>query len=553
MKPPRLRGRALSAARAAAENPATAALLRGVLKQSLGLDRLAALPPSARGAMPVDTAPLRGAAQARALPDAGLGAPTRSDWPRSSRDLQAAIASGKLDVVELQTRVSAQLRALSDNRVLSVLAASDEERSRRESAASRARRSASGVLGPVDGIPFLVKDELDVAGLSTRCGSHCESEEPKPNDATIVARLSAHGAVFVGKTVMTEWGMSPLGQNPGFRMPHNAHHAERCPGGSSSGSAVAVALGVVPFAIGTDGGGSVRIPAALNGVFGIKPTFGRVSRATGGLGGTVGHAGPIASTSEDLAVFLDAVSSAPDPNEPLTSLAPPPPSGGFGSRLGAGVAGLRVGVPEREWEDADPEVAAECRRALAALEKDGAVLVPVRMPLASVAAPIGYLTIGCESFAAQAHHYRDRRDKMGEDLRLSFAVLSGIGADEFLDAQRLRSALRLESAAVLASVDLVALPTTATTAPALPVHDRGQAFADTAAIDAMCRFCFLGNLTGLPAGTAPVGVDRDGLPIGLQLMGDAWDEHVVIGAMAHLERIGVARVRRPKAAIDLLG
>jgi aspartyl-tRNA(Asn)/glutamyl-tRNA(Gln) amidotransferase subunit A len=527
--------------------------LRGVLKQSLGLDRLASLPPSARGAMPVDTTPLRGSQAPRQLPDAGLGLPTRGEWPRSSRELAAALDSKKLDAVELGTRVLSQLRALTDNRVLSVLVASDEDRSRREAAESGARRAASGSRGALDGIPFLVKDELDVAGLATRCGSHCESEEPKPADATIVSRLGARGAVFVGKTVMTEWGMSPLGQNPGFRMPHNAHHAERCPGGSSSGSAVAVALGVVPFAIGTDGGGSVRIPASLNGVFGIKPTFGRVSRATGGLGGTVGHAGPIASSAEDLAVFLDAVASEHDPREALTSLAPPAPAGGFGARLGAGVAGLRIGLPEREWEDADPEVTAACRRALAALEKDGAKVVPIQMPLASVAAPIGYLTIGCESFAAQAHHYRDRREKMGEDLRLSFAVLSGIGADEFLDAQRLRTALRLESAAVLAGVDLIALPTTATTAPALPVQDRGKAFADTVAIDAMCRFCFLGNLTGLPAGTAPVGVDRDGLPIGLQLVGDAWDEHVVIGALAHLERIGVAKVPRPKSAIDLMG
>jgi len=552
MKPPRLRGAALTAARIAAESPATASVLSGILRQSLGLDRLARLPASARGALPVDTTPLRAHDGERGLPDAKLGEPTRPGWPRSSAELALAIASDKVDAATLTERALAALGRLADDDVLNVLVASDTRRSKFEAAESRARYSAGLAKGALDGVPFLVKDELDVAGLPTRCGSLCEPEDAKPEDATIVSRLASRGAVFVGKTVMTEWGMSPLGQNPNFRMPHNAHHPERCPGGSSSGSAVAVALGVVPFAIGTDGGGSVRIPAALNGIFGIKPTFGRVSRATGGLGGTVGHAGPLASSAVDLAVFLDAVATDHDPREALTRVAPPPPPGGFGARVGAGVEKLRIGVPEREWEDADPEVAAACRAALAKLEKEGAVLVPVNLPLAGVSAPIGYLTIGCESFASQAHHFRERRQKMGEDLRLSFAVLSGIPATEFVDAQRLRTALRLETMRVMAGVDVLAMPTTATTAPALPAIDRGKAFSDPMAIDAMCRFAFVGNLTGLPAGTAPVGVDGEGLPIGLQIVGDAWDEHVIIGVLAHLERTGVASVPKPKSAIDLL-
>jgi aspartyl-tRNA(Asn)/glutamyl-tRNA(Gln) amidotransferase subunit A len=174
------------------------------------------------------------------------------------------------------------------------------------------------------------------------------------------------------------------------------------------------------------------------------------------------------------------------------------------------------------------------------------------MPLANVAAPIGYLTIGSEILAAHWQDFVHRRELMGEDLRLSLAVLSSISAHEFLDAQRLRTALRLESAKLLEDVDVIALPTTATTAPALPVAQRGRAFSDPEAIDAMCRFNFLGNLTGLPAGTAPVGQDVDGLPIGLQIIGDAWDEAIVIGVLGHLERLEVARVPRPKAALDLL-
>lgn len=551
MKPPRIAGKALVAARLAAENPATGALLSDVLKKSLGLDRLAALPDSARAPLGLDVAPLRAKSSARVLPDDGLGPIAHKGWPRSHAEIAAAYASKKADPSQIADRAFAAVRHLADNRVHNVLVAEDEARTRREAAQSAERHAQGKPRGPLDGIPFLAKDEVDVAGLPTRVGSLCESEQPKAKDSTVIDRLSRAGAVFVAKTVMTEWGMSPLGQNAAFKMPTNAHHAERVPGGSSSGSAVGVALGAAPLAIGTDGGGSVRIPAALNGIFGIKPTFGRVSRF-GSLTGSVGHIGPLGVSTADLAVFLDAVSSEPDPQDPHTRLATPPPQGGFGARLGAGVKKLRIGVVESEWADARGPVGEACRAALVALEKEGAEIVPISIPLASVAAPVGYLTIGCETLAAHAHHYRDMRDRMNEDLRLSLAVLSGISASEFLDSQRVRAALRAETARALLDVDVLALPTTVTTAPALPVHQRGKAFADTDAIDAMCRFNFLGNLTGLPAGTAPVAMDEDGLPIGLQIIGDAWDEHVVLGVMAHLERIGAASVVKPKAAQDLL-
>lgn len=552
MKPPRLKGRALSAARVAAENGATAALLSTILKQSLGIDRLAALPDDARGTLSLDITPLRAKSEARDLPDDQLPAAVRKTWPRSCAEIGEALAKKKIDPSELAARSLRGLRQLAANRVLNPLYADDEARTVREAAASAQRFGQGRSLGPLDGIPYLVKDEVDVRGLPTQVGSKCEDPIARAEDATIIGRLARAGAVFLCKTVMTEWGLSPLGQNASFKMPTNVHHAEHVPGGSSTGSAVGVAMGIAPLSIGTDGGGSVRIPASLNGIFGIKPTFGRVSRA-GSLTGSVGHIGPLGASPEDLAAFLDAVASEPDPLDRYTAAAMPPPKGGFGSRLGAGVRKLRIGVVDTEWADADPAVASAGRAALAALEKEGAELVSLRMPLAGVAAPIGYVTIGCEILAAHAHHYRDKRELMNEDLRLSCAVLSGLSAMEFLDAQHLRTSLRLEAARALAQVDVLALPTTATTAPKLPVQDRGKPFADTSAIDAMCRFNFLGNLTGLPAGTAPVGVDVEGLPIGLQIVGDAWDEHVVIGVLAQLERLGVATVPRPKAAHDLLG
>ena len=548
MKPPRLRGGALKVARLAAESGSS--LVANALKGTLGIDRLRALPASLRADLPLDAKPIR--AKTRQLGSETLDGPAIGAWPLQTGSYERAYAEKRSDPTRVVDKALRELARLREGRELNVLTSWLPEVSRADAVASTDRHARGASLGPLDGVPLLVKDEFDVAGLATTLGSPCESTEKKSLDATAVARLRRAGAIFIGKTVLTEWGMSPLGQNANAVMPHNAFDRNRMPGGSSTGSAVGVALGLAPIALGGDGGGSIRIPAALNGLFGIKPTFGRVSRAGDGFLGSVAHAGPIATSAADLARVLDIVASERDPADVLTDWAEPPPTGGFGSRIRSGVRGLRIGVPDQEWAEASAEVARAGAEALRALEREGAVRVPLTLPLAKNAAPIGYFTIGCESLAATAEIWREQRARLGDDLRVSYAVLSGISALEYLDAQRLRAGLRLELAAALADVDLIALPTTATTAPALPEVDRFGTFSDPTALDAMCRFSFLGNLTGLPAATAPVGLDGDGLPIGFQLLGDAWDEHVVLGALAHLERVGVARVERPKLAIDLL-
>lgn len=550
MKPPRLRGRPLRLARRAAESGAS--FLSETLKSTLGIHRLRALPMSLREPAQLSNLPVS-AREASALPHAGLPPVPVRAWPNESRSYAAAYAASKRDPVAVVDRALRELGRLREGRELNVLESWLPDVSRREAEDSAKRHREGRAKGPLDGVPFLVKDEFDVATLPTTLGSPCESHDAKRADATPVARLREAGAIFLGKTVLTEWGMSPLGQNPHTTMPHNAHHRGKLPGGSSTGSAVGVALGLAPIALGGDGGGSIRIPSSLNGVFGIKPTFGRVSRAGDGFLGTVAHAGPIAASSTDLALALDVVASTVDTLDACTRWAPPPPEGGFGARLGAGVRGLRIGVPSGEWEDASAAVERAGREALRALEREGAVLVPLDLPLAKVAAPIGYLTIGCESLSACSDAWTNHREKIGDDVRLAYAVLEGIRAAEFLDAQRLRSALRTEIARALANVDVIALPTTATGAAALPDADRFGTFSDPTALDAMCRFAFLGNLTGLPAATAPVGTDPDGLPLGLQIVGDAWREDVVLGVLAHLERIEIARAERPKLGIDLLG
>lgn len=556
MKPPRLSGPALVAARIAAETPGTDAAIREVLRRGLGIGELAKLPEMWRGAVPTDTRPVQARPATARSAEAPISArrPGPSAWPRAGSAYAAAYRDGSTTPRRVIERALTELEALTRRKPnMNILVASDRGSSLRDADAATARIREGRTLGPLDGVPFLVKDEFDVEGLPTRLGSPCEPDAPAERDSTVVARLRRAGAVFAGKTVCTEWGMSPIGASAHGPMPHNAFDPTRAPGGSSTGSGVGVALGLSPLATGGDGGGSIRIPAALNGVFGIKPTFGRVSRAGDGFKGSVAHAGPLACSVADLVLFLDAVATERDALDALTDWAPPPPAGGFGAYVGAGVRGLRIGVDEAEWADATPEVARAGRQALATLERDGATLVPVKLPLARHAASIGYLTIAPESLAANRSHWLQRRDEIGDDVRLTFAVIAGMSAFEVFDAMRLRSGLRREVAAALREVDVLALPTTAITAPRYEERDEKTCFSDPASIEGLCRYTFLGNLTGLPAGTAPVGVDGAGLPVGLQIVGDAWDEATVLYVLAHLEASGAAVVRRPPIAVDLLG
>jgi aspartyl-tRNA(Asn)/glutamyl-tRNA(Gln) amidotransferase subunit A len=376
---------------------------------------------------------------------------------------------------------------------------------------------------------------------------------PATADACAVARLREAGAIILGTTPMTEYGMSPLGGNVHRKMPRNAHRTDRLPGGSSSGSAVAVATGVVPVALGLDGGGSIRIPAAHNGVFGLKPTFGRIPASGHGVAGgsSVVHLGPIGASCFDLAEFVEITAGA-DAGDAASLAQPSLPRGSLVDALGRGVHGLRIGIDEDDWAAADASVAKAARDALDSLVKDGAELVPVTIGLAKHSAAIGYLTIGLEFFANLSEVRKKRLDQLGLDLQMLLVNLSTFSPDDYLDGQRLRSELRRQVQATLGKVDVLALPSTAGPAAAVTDADEREGFVDPIALDAACRYAFIGNLTGIPAGSAPVGMDADGVPLGLQILGDAWDEACVLAVLAHLERTGAARNQRPSSAIDLL-
>jgi aspartyl-tRNA(Asn)/glutamyl-tRNA(Gln) amidotransferase subunit A len=396
-----------------------------------------------------------------------------------------------------------------------------------------------------------VKEQTAVRGLPRQSGTSFLSDQPQRADATCVARLRAAGAIVIGTTAMTEYGMSPIGQNAKRAMPKNPHDPARVAGGSSTGSAVAVATGLVPFAMGADGGGSIRIPSAMNGVFGIKPTWGRVSRAGDSSSDSVSHLGPIAAGTADLARVLELI-GAPDGLDPETTYAPPIAPGSLLRALGRGVRGLRIAVDDAEWADASGPVARAGREAMRALESEGAILVPVRLELARHAPALGYLGIGLETRGILRDDWAAHADDMGQDLQVTMGVLGEVSALDYVDAQRLRNGLRLELAKMFVEVDLLALPSTVDTAALASEREMASGFVDAKVLGDVCRFMFLANLTGLPASSSPVGLDASRLPLGFQLVGDAFDEATVLAATAHLERLGVARAERPRVSVEIL-
>ncbi len=549
---PRLSGPVLrSVVAATAADPVRRAISH-LMRKELGIEAALALPAALRQPQPLSVRPVRArdrhvrSSQELPLPVSSAILPNAAAWQERYRDRRATPDA----VCE---RAFAEARRLaSATPSMNVLCEPAVESAMRDAKASAARWAQGTPIGPLDGVPVPIKEEVDIEGIGYRIGTAFIPRSQASADSTIVQRLRAAGAIILGHTPMTEMGMSPLGGNALRDMPRNAHAADRLAGGSSTGSAVAVASGLAPVALGSDGGGSIRIPACLNGVFGIKPTFGRVSRHGDGFGGTMDHLGPIGASTYDLAVFLEIVSGA-DPEDILTHQTPALAQGELVSALGRGVRGLRIGVLQREIDGAAPEVASACREALRALEKDGAELVEVDLPLAPHAAGIGYLSIGLEAYTSLLDARRHHFDEMGADLQLLCRVMSAMRADDYLDAQCLRATLRLQAAELLREVDVLALPTTAQVAPPVTDAEMKQGFADTPALASVCRYVFLGNLTGLPAGTAPVGSGEAGLPVGLQIVGDAFDEHTVLSVLAHLERLGVAEVREPRVPVRPLG
>ena len=540
LKTPRLAGAALRWFAAAAELPVLGApLRRGMLN--------AAQVPAFRGACcddaPFLTPPLPGAGS---LDEGQADAPGHPATIDDSCGFAAAYRCGALSPLDVAERFLECLkRSEAADAPLRAFVAVDADDLRAQARASAERHRDGRALGPLDGVPVAVKDELDQAPYPTTVGTRF-LRSPAARDATAVARLRAAGALLVGKTNMQEAGLGVTGINPHHGTPRNPHDPSRVTGGSSSGSAAAVAAGLCPVAVSADAGGSIRIPAALCGLVGLKPTFGRVSEAgVVTLGWSVAHVGAIGATARDVALACLAM-AGPDPLDPNTLRQP----SALAPDFGAGLAGLKIGVYRPWFEDAAPDIVAACRGTLDALVSLGATVRDVDLPDLHLVRPAHLVTVAIEWAAAFGNPRRAHRRSFGHDVRLILALADSLRPGDYVHAQRLRRRICARFAAALREVDAIATPATAVTAPPLRPDALASGESDFTTLDLLSRFATAANLTGHPAISFPAGHDNQGLPVGMQLIGRPWREDVLLRLAAAAEPL-VER-RPPRIRFDLL-
>ncbi|MCM8748251.1 amidase [Thermomicrobiaceae bacterium CFH 74404] len=381
--------------------------------------------------------------------------------------------------------------------------------------------------GPLHGIPIAVKDLLAVAGTATTAGSKILAGWRTDFDAAAVERLRAAGAVIVGKTRLSEFAYSGASNNAHYGPTRNPWNLDHDTGGSSSGSAAAVADGMAVAALGSDTGGSIRIPAAFCGLVGLKPTFGRVSlHGAIPLAWSLDHLGPMTRSVADAAMLFQIL-AGPDPRDGRTRSVPVPD---VEAALRGGVEGLRVGVLRDDGSGeplGTPEALDAWRAGLAALERAGVTLVELDLPELSRLRVLNTALIAQEAVAFHLPWLRERLEDYGEFMRLRILSSFAYGPADFVRAQQLRHELRRRCEQVFDQVDLLSTPTAPYGAPELGDPARNSWF--TAPFNAL----------GWPAVTVPVGLTGRRLPLGLQLAGRPWDEATVLRAAAAVEAAGL--------------
>ena len=405
--------------------------------------------------------------------------------------------------------------------------------------------SAGYRIGPLHGIPVVLKDNIGVAGQRTTAGSAILADHRPTHDATVVAKLKAAGAIIIGKTNMHEFAWGGTSDNPHYGQVKNPWDLSRMPGGSSGGSGVAVATGAGMGALGTDTGGSIRLPSSLNGITGLRPTIGRVSNhGVIPLAWSMDSVGPMARTARDCAVLLEVLAGH-DPHDPGSSVTATEQY--TNAVQGQTLDGLRVGLIDGySLDHIQPDVLAAIQTALDTLTGHGATSTSVTVP--DIEGNISaQLTI--EAVEPSAYHQRNLRahpEKYGDDVRLLLQAGELLPAVHYVQAQRYRAMLRAQMIAALKTVDVIACPTLPFTATPL-----GQTSVEIdeglpeEMLSAIMQFTGLSSLTGLPAISVPCGFDRQGLPIGLQLIGRPFAEATLLRVATAFQEVTDFHHRQP--------
>ncbi|MBX6362446.1 MAG: Asp-tRNA(Asn)/Glu-tRNA(Gln) amidotransferase subunit GatA [Gemmatimonadetes bacterium] len=470
------------------------------------------------------------------------------------RRIAAEVGAGRRSAVSVIREACAELiRSENGPGALNAFITFNFEGAEAAAAAVDASIAAGAGALPLAGVPVALKDNICTLDFPTTCGSRILANYRSPFEATVVRRLRAAGAVVVGKTNMDEFAMGSSTENSAFGPTRNPHDRERVPGGSSGGSAAAVAAGFVPAALGSDTGGSVRQPAALCGVVGIKPTYGRVSRyGLVAFASSLDQIGTFGRSVEDAALLLEVI-AGPDP---FDSTSAPIEAPQLAESLEGGVQGLVVGVPREYFPpELDERVARLCRDALERLRAAGAEIRDVSLPHTRYAIPTYYVIAPAEASSNLARYdgvrygvralgaesttsvYEETRQLgFGPEVKRrimlgTYALSAGYYDEYYGTALRMRARIARDFTEVFASgVDVIFTPTTPS-----PAFRLGEKVGDPYQMYLSDIFTVTANLAGIPGLSLPIG-RVDGLPVGGQFLADRWDEATMIRAAAALER-----------------
>jgi aspartyl-tRNA(Asn)/glutamyl-tRNA(Gln) amidotransferase subunit A len=459
-------------------------------------------------------------------------------------EMGAALAARRVSSVELTELFLARIRAL--NGALNAFITVDEGRAQEDARRADARRAA-GLGGPLTGIPLAHKDIFCTRGMPTTCGSRMLANFVSPYDAHVVEQLCAAGVVMLGKTNMDEFAMGSSNETSWFGPVRNPWDKRLVPGGSSGGSAAAVAARMAPAATGTDTGGSIRQPASLTGICGLKPTYGVVSRyGMVAFASSLDQAGPMAKSAADLALLLNAMAGFDARDS--TSLERPVED--YTRDLNMPLAGLRVGLPrEFAGEGVEPGVRAAVYEAVRWFASQGASTLPIELPNSRLAVPVYYVLAPAEAssnlsrfdgvrYGHRAASYddltdmycRSRAEGFGAEVKRrilvgTYVLSHGYYDAYYLQAQKLRRLIARDFAAAFERCDVILGPTAPDTA--FPI---GAKMDDPVQMYLNDIFTIPAPLAGLPALSIPCGFDRKGLPVGLQLIGNYFSEARMLGA-----------------------
>jgi aspartyl-tRNA(Asn)/glutamyl-tRNA(Gln) amidotransferase subunit A len=474
--------------------------------------------------------------------------------------LSAELAAGRVSAVELATDALARAQASTLNAFITL----DPERTLAEARAADALRAA-GKSGLLTGVPFAQKDIFCAEGWRTTAGSKMLGNFVAPYDATVVARGKAAGLVTIGRANMDEFAMGSSNENSAFGAVRNPWDTARVPGGSSGGSAAAVAAGIVPAATGTDTGGSIRQPASFCGITGIKPTYGVVSRyGMIAYASSLDQGGPMARTAHDCALLLNAMAGFDERD--ATSLQRAPED--YTSRLEQPLEGLRIGVPAGWLGDGvAPDVRAAVEDGLAQLERLGARRVEVSLPHAQYAIAAYYVIAPAEAssnlsrydgvrYGHRAANYADlaemyaktRAEGFGAEVRRrilvgTYVLSAGYYDAYYLKAQQVRRLIAQDFAAAFEACDVIAGPVAPTVAYRL-----GEKTSDPVQMYLGDVYTTLVNLAGLPALSAPCGFGEGGMPVGLQLIGNYFAEAQLLNVAHRLQQATDHHIKTPGGA-----